>query len=141
MLKLVFCLRRQAHLSREAFQRYWREEHAPRVAGRVQALGAVRYVQLRSLEGGLADAVAASRGGPEPYDGVAEVYWASLDAFLAGTGSEAGRMAGADLMADEQTFIDLARSPIFLTEVQFELAAPTEHKSESEPTTRPEKKR
>ena len=31
MIKLVFCLRRQPHLSREEFQRYWRECHAPLV--------------------------------------------------------------------------------------------------------------
>jgi hypothetical protein len=28
MIKLVFCLRRLPHLSREEFQRYWLESHA-----------------------------------------------------------------------------------------------------------------
>lgn len=125
MLKLVFCLRRQPHLTRAEFQRYWREEHAPRVADRMRALGAVRYLQLRTLEGPLSEAVAASRGGPEAFDGVAEVYWKDVEAFVAATGSDEGRAAGADLMADEQTFIDLARSPIFLTEAQFEHDAPS----------------
>ena len=31
MIKLVFTLRRSDRLSREEFQRYWREEHAPLV--------------------------------------------------------------------------------------------------------------
>ncbi|MFT5776135.1 EthD domain-containing protein, partial [Hyphomonas sp.] len=29
MIKLSFCLRRLPHLSREDFQTYWREQHAP----------------------------------------------------------------------------------------------------------------
>jgi hypothetical protein len=29
MLKMIFCLRRLPHLSREGFQCYWREQHAP----------------------------------------------------------------------------------------------------------------
>ena len=32
MIKLTFCLRRLPHLSREQFQTYWREQHAPLVA-------------------------------------------------------------------------------------------------------------
>ena len=32
MIKLVFCLRRKPTLSREDFQAYWREIHAPLVA-------------------------------------------------------------------------------------------------------------
>ena len=31
MIKLVFCLRRLPHLSREAFQRYWLDSHGPLV--------------------------------------------------------------------------------------------------------------
>ena len=31
MIKLTFCLVRLPHLSREAFQRYWFETHAPLV--------------------------------------------------------------------------------------------------------------
>jgi len=31
MVKLVFCLTRLPHLSREEFQRYWRERHGPLV--------------------------------------------------------------------------------------------------------------
>ena len=39
MIKLTFCLRRLPHLSREEFQRYWREQHAPLVAKHAKTLG------------------------------------------------------------------------------------------------------
>ena len=32
MIKMIFCLRRRAELTREAFQAYWRDKHGPLVA-------------------------------------------------------------------------------------------------------------
>ena len=49
MLKLVFCLRRRAEMSRDEFQRYWRDRHAPLVARHAATLRIARYVQLHSL--------------------------------------------------------------------------------------------
>ncbi|MEW6270992.1 MAG: EthD domain-containing protein [Thermodesulfobacteriota bacterium] len=43
MLKLVFCLTRLPHLSREEFQRYWRERHAPLVRSHAATLRIQRY--------------------------------------------------------------------------------------------------
>ena len=116
MIKLVFCLRRREHLSREEFHRYWREEHAPLVQSHADALGIRRYVQLHSIDDHISLAVAGGRHPPEPYDGVAELWFDSLDALGAKEGSEAARAAGAALFADEQQFIDHARSPLFLAE-------------------------
>ena len=31
MVKLVFCAKRLSHLSRDDFQKYWRERHGPLV--------------------------------------------------------------------------------------------------------------
>ncbi len=119
MITLVFCLRRQPHLDREAFQRYWRERHGPLMKRNFARMGCHSYRQLHTLDGGIADRVAQSRGGPEPYDGLAVVTWESLEAMRAATGSDDGRAAGAEMLADERTFIDLERSPIFLTEGRF----------------------
>src|SRR4051795_9544126 len=49
VIKLVFCLRRKPTLSREDFQAYWREIHAPLVAERAEVLQIRRYVQSHSL--------------------------------------------------------------------------------------------
>jgi uncharacterized protein (TIGR02118 family) len=117
VIKLVFCLRRREGLSREEFQRYWRETHAPLVRERGPALGVRRYVQVHTLPEGASAALAASRGlEDEEYDGVAELWWDSLEALAAAGSTPEGRRAGAELLEDERRFIDLAHSPIFLAE-------------------------
>jgi uncharacterized protein (TIGR02118 family) len=114
MVKLVFCARRLPHLTREQFQRYWHETHGPLVRSHAAVLRIRRYVQVHTLEHPVQDALRASRGGPEAYDGVAELWWASLDDLVAATSDPAGRAAALELLADEQRFIDLARSPLFV---------------------------
>ena len=114
MIKLVFCLRRLPHLSRAEFQRYWHETHAPLVRRHAATLGIRRYVQLHTLDHPTQDALRASRGGPEAYDGVAELWWDSAEALAAATATPEGQAAGAALLEDERRFIDLARSPLFV---------------------------
>jgi len=116
MVKLVFCLRRHPDLSREEFHRYWREEHAPLVQSHAETLGIRRYVQAHSIDDAISALVAGPRNSPEPYDGVAELWFDSLDAIAATGATEEGRHAGAALLADERTFIDLGRSPLFLAQ-------------------------
>lgn len=114
MVKLVFCLRRRDDLSREEFQAYWRDHHAPLVASVADRLGIRRYVQTRTIDDRRGDALRRSRGGPEPYDGVAELWFDGPDALTV-NGDDALAAARA-LLEDEARFIDLARSPIFLAE-------------------------
>jgi uncharacterized protein (TIGR02118 family) len=116
MLKLVFCLHRLPELSREEFQRYWKEVHGPLVRRHAEALSIQRYVQLHTRENALNDALRASRGGPAPYDGVAELWWRSRAALETALASEEGREAGEILLEDERRFIDLSRSPLWLAE-------------------------
>ena len=59
-------------------------------------------------------ALAASRGGPPAYDGVAELWWDRPEDLV--NDDPAARRAGLELLEDERKFIDLARSPIFLVE-------------------------
>jgi uncharacterized protein (TIGR02118 family) len=113
MVHLVFCLRRLQHLSREEFQRYWRETHAPLVRAHAAALGIRRYVQAHSIDDPVADGARAARGGPEPYDGVAEL-WFDADELLARMQTPSAIEASRSLLADERRFIDLSQSPIFL---------------------------
>ena len=116
MIKIVFCLRRRADLSRDEFQAYWRTSHAPLVQLHAAALGIRRYVQVHSIDDNISTAIAGPRHSPEPFDGVAELWLDSLDALIAAGSTDAGRAAGAALFEDEQRFIDLARSPLFLAE-------------------------
>ena len=114
MTKLVFCLRRLPHLSPEEFQRYWYDRHAPLVRAHAATLRIRRYVQTHTLVHPLNTALAASRGGPEAFDGVAERWWDSVEDLAAASATPEGRAAGAALLEDERRFIDLARSPLFV---------------------------
>ncbi|ACG78931.1 conserved hypothetical protein [Phenylobacterium zucineum HLK1] len=116
MIKLTFCLHRRPELSREAFQDYWRNTHAPLVRSVAETLRIRRYVQVHSLADEVGMGMAASRGSPGPYDGVAELWFDSIESILENGRRPEAREAAALLLEDERRFIDLARSPIWLGE-------------------------
>ena len=105
--RLVFPLQRREELTREDFQRYWREQHAPLVRSHAQTLGIQRYVQVHTDLNAETDPGRVARDGQPPHDGVAELW---IDRDLATGTIEEQRAAGAELLADEATFIDLAAS-------------------------------
>jgi uncharacterized protein (TIGR02118 family) len=111
MIKLTFALVRLPHLSREAFQRYWFETHAPLVASVKDALKIRRYVQLHSLAPEVSEQLRQARGGPEGFDGVAQLWWDSFEDL--GNPDPAAAEAGRLLLEDERKFIDLPKSPLW----------------------------
>lgn len=115
MIRLVYLLRRREGMSLAEFQRYWREVHGPLVASFATAMDVRRYVQVHALEDPINEAMRAARGGMEPiYDGVAELWWDSEQALGSALGSPNGQAAAAALLEDEQKFIDLPNSPLWL---------------------------
>jgi uncharacterized protein (TIGR02118 family) len=116
MVKLIFCLRRRADISEAEFHRYWRDEHGPLVARHASALGIRRYVQLHTVFPEVNALLAASRGSPEAFDGVAELWFDDADALARRAGTDEGRAAAAELADDEKRFIDHDRSPLFVAE-------------------------
>ena len=116
MIKLTFCLHRRAHLTREDFQRYWFDKHAPLVERHRNVLRIQRYVQMHSTTTDINDVIRAGRGAPEMYDGVAELWWRSFEDLQVAMTSPDGRAAGLELLEDERKFIDLPRSPLFFGE-------------------------
>jgi uncharacterized protein (TIGR02118 family) len=114
VLKLTFCLRRLSTLGLAEFQDYWLNKHGPLVKSLQPALGMVRYVQLHRLPGDLAEGMRRVRGAPEPYDGVAELWWESEETYRAARRNPEAREAGRLLLEDEARFIDLPRSPLWL---------------------------
>jgi uncharacterized protein (TIGR02118 family) len=113
VIKLTFCLTRKDGLTREEFQRYWREQHAPLVASHAATLRIRRYVQLHSFPAEAQVATRASREAPPEFDGVAELWWDSWDDLAANAGEPAAQAASAALLEDERRFIDLQRSPLW----------------------------
>jgi uncharacterized protein (TIGR02118 family) len=108
------CLHRRRDLSREEFHRHWRDEHAPLARGVADALGIQRYVQLHAATGRLSDALTATRDAPEPFDGVAELWFDNEEAMVAAATSPEGSAAAQLLLDDERRFVDHSRSPILL---------------------------
>jgi uncharacterized protein (TIGR02118 family) len=120
---MVFCLRRLPSIDAEEFSRYWRDEHAVQFQRYAAALAVRRYTQSHRRPSRLNDALAAYRGAPEGYDGVAEVWFDSLDEMRAALVSDEGRAAADALIEDERRFIDHARSPIWMAE-EIEIEVP-----------------
>lgn len=117
MIKIIFCLRRLPSLSTEEFQRYWREQHAPLVRRHASALGIARYTQSHTFVDPRLEPSAAARAPEvERYDGVAELWWHSIDDLLAAGATREARAAGRELLEDERRFIDLKNSPIFFAQ-------------------------
>ena len=116
MIKLVFNIRRRADIEVAEFYRYWKDEHGPLVRSVAETLGIRRYVQSHTIDTPLNDALRASRNTEPRYDGVAELWWASMDDFTARLASPDAQVASATLLEDEARFIDLPATSIFMTE-------------------------
>jgi hypothetical protein len=114
VIRLVFALRRKPELTREAFQAYWLNQHAPLVASFATDLNILRYVQTHTITDPINASAQEARGDMEPeYDGVAELWWFSEKELAENSGSEAARKASAALLEDEAKFIDLPNSPLW----------------------------
>ena len=123
MIKIVFCLRRLPGMTRAEFQDYWRNKHAPLVAQHAKLLGIHRYVQCHTMDDSTFARAAAARGGHPPFDGVAEI-WLS-DTRPPQDTSEERQRANQELLDDERRFIDLDASPLFFTEENEVIRAPS----------------
>jgi uncharacterized protein (TIGR02118 family) len=117
VIKLVFALRRRPEMTREEFQTYWHDHHAPLVSRHAEALRIRRYVQTHAQASEVAAAQSSSRGSePDLYDGQAELWWDSLDDILAAVSTPAGQQAAMELLEDERRFIELEHSPLWIGE-------------------------
>jgi uncharacterized protein (TIGR02118 family) len=120
MYKLTFCIRKRPDLDVAAFRKHWLEIHGPLARGLADALGFHTYIQSHTIEPEFNEAVVAGRGMAPPYDGLAQVWWNSVDEAMAAFNSPAGIEANKLLIEDEPNFVDLAACTAFLTE-EFEI--------------------
>jgi hypothetical protein len=117
-ITLTMCVRRRASLSFEEFDDYWQNVHGPLLRGSAAALGYLSYVQIPTTLVGLTRAMGASRGAPEPFDGIAQIGFASVESMLAhGRAPEVAEL-NRRILEDEARFIDLANSPLMLGDVR-----------------------
>ena len=101
--KMIFGAKRRSGMSREEFGRYWTTTHAEK-AKRVP--GIARYVINLAPD-------LANSGAELPYDGFAEVWFASEEAMRASASSPEVKV----VLDDEQNLFDLAtRFTVIVTE-------------------------
>jgi uncharacterized protein (TIGR02118 family) len=114
MIKIVFCVRRLPTLSPDEFYRYWLERHGPLVRRHAATLRIRRYTQGYTFTDPRIDPAVTARGCEvQPYDGVAEVSWDSIEDLVDAGSTPEGRAAGRALLEDERRFIDLPNSSLF----------------------------
>jgi len=101
MIKLVYCITRGADLSPDEFYKYFRDIHGPIGAA---IPGVKRLVQSQRLE------IPGDR--PGDFDGMAELWFDTIEALLRARQSEEWRRS----TADEENFIDHSKVAYFVTE-------------------------
>jgi hypothetical protein len=114
IIKLVHFFCRLPGSSLPECQTYWRETHGPLVQQQAAALGILRYVQAHTIDDPLNDAMRATRGTLEPYDGVNELWWNDRQELERSLSTPAGQWAWKKIHQDEQRFVDTARSSLWL---------------------------
>ena len=73
MIKFVMCLHRHPDMTREQFQDYWRNQHAPLFQSFAETHQAKRYVQDHTIDSPMNEFLRESRGMVQEFDGIAEV--------------------------------------------------------------------
>ena len=116
MIKFITCLTRHPDMTREEFKDYWVNQHGPFFMENADVIGAKRYVQSLTMDSPLNQGLRESRGMMPEYDGVAEVWFESEEALIAGMSSPAGQQLGAALLEDERNFVDHSKSSAFIVE-------------------------
>lgn len=119
--KMIICVHRRPGMSREEFQRYWLEKHAP-LASSVRAKGLAPpmrgYVQNHTIDAPLLEPFRIDRGmSLEPYDGITEVWMDRMEDMDVGSQLSAEFIAAQKmLIEDEARFVDFSRSSVFIVQ-------------------------
>ena len=116
MIKAVYCVRKKDGISDDEFRDYWLNKHGPLVDSVSDVLAMKRYVQSHTTLPEIGDAIAAQRGMQPGFDGITEVWYASVEEAMAALSTDEGQAANQKLAEDESRFIDVASSTLFLTE-------------------------
>lgn len=115
MIKAVVLLRKLPHLSREEFLRFWLQEHGALVRSHAKARRISKYVQVHPTGPQvLADIVARRQGQAVACDGIAEIYWNSVEDFLEAGRTPEGQRAAAEIVEHEKQFLELPSLQFFL---------------------------
>jgi len=117
MIKAVVLLRKLPHLSTEEFLRYWLETHGPLVRSHAKVRRFRKYIQVHPTAPEVLNGMVERRGGERvACDGIAEIYWDSVEDMIAANRSPEGQKANAEIVEDEKRFLLLPSLQFFLGE-------------------------
>lgn len=116
MIKIVYVVDRHPDIPEAEFYDYWLNKHGPLVRSHAKAIRAKKYVQSHLIDTPANEALRSARGMLPPMAGITEVWWDSLEDFQAVNETAEGRAASAELSADEEKFINIKGSQLFLTQ-------------------------
>lgn len=102
MIKLVYCITKRPDLSDEEFFRYWKNIHGP-IGASIPRLRKLVQSHRINIQGGKC---------PPAYDGIAELWFDTVEDLLAARQSPEWQAS----TADESNFIDHSRVVYFVTE-------------------------
>ncbi len=105
-------------MTREQFQDYWLNQHAPLFKSFAETFRAKKYVQDHTLDSPMNAVLRESRGMTEAYDGVAVVWFESEEELMAAMSSPEGQKASALLLEDESKFVDHTKSTAFIAKAE-----------------------
>ncbi|ABX23157.1 EthD domain-containing protein [Salmonella enterica] len=99
MLKLIMCVKRRTHLTREEFDHYWRNHHTLLVIKHAECLGIRKYVQTTPIANNAAQSALQQtrNSAPVDFDGCAELWW-DLESHLVARKTTEGLSALRELM-------------------------------------------
>ena len=106
-------------MSRQDFQDYWLNSHAPLFQKLADAYRTKKYVQCHTIDTPLNDSIRESRGMLQEYDGVAEVWFESEQDLIEAMSSPEGQEVSAILLKDESNFLDHTKSTAFIATEHF----------------------
>ena len=110
MIEVVYCMRRKAGLSHEAFLEHWANVHAPIVTANLAALRLAGYERIVPLQHVFSERVERRRAMLPPFDGVARLTWATEEDMHQAFEADEGLAVQRLLAQDEALFVDPASS-------------------------------
>jgi len=112
MIKAIYFIKRKPGWTLEAFHEYWLKDHAAVV---LRMPGLVKYVQSHTMDSGY-------RKHEPIYDGIAELWYESIDDLRKIAGTEISREG----LADDEKFLDMSKLSFILTRERVQKENPIE---------------
>lgn len=116
MIKLVVNAWKKEGMTLEEFNHHWLKNHGALVAKYGPDMGYRKYIQSHKIPSPDIDNFAEARGWQEAPDGIAEVWWDSVESMQAALSSPEGQKASAIMEEDEINFLSSKKLSAFLSE-------------------------